>query len=187
MSLLILYAEFFKMGLFAVGGGLATLPFLFRMADQYEWLTRENVGNFLAIAQSSPGPIGVNLAAQTGFLYGGITVGIVAALGLVTPAIIIIAVIARMLQAFKENKIVASVFSGLRPAATGLLAAAGLGALQLALYNNNWDTWKEILRWKECILFAIIFLMIRKLKDHKLGHPIVFVIIGATAGILLKL
>ena len=67
MSVFFIYAEFFKMGLFAVGGGLATLPFLFQMAATYEWLSPEMVGNYLAVAQSAPGPVGVNMAALTGF------------------------------------------------------------------------------------------------------------------------
>jgi chromate transporter len=178
---LLLYAEFFKMGLFAVGGGLATLPFLFQMADQYEWLSREMVGNFLAIAQSSPGPVGVNMAAQTGFRYGGIAGGCIAALGLVSPAILIISVIARMLRSFKESKTAVSVFAGLRPAACGLLAAAGLGVWKLALYKPDAAVWYELLRWKETLIFAALFLAIWKYKRH----PAVYIAAGAILGIIL--
>jgi chromate transporter len=190
MNLLLIYAEFFKIGLFAVGGGLATLPFLFQMADgrftfidQSGWLNREMVGNFLAIAQSSPGAIGVNVAAQAGFRYAGIAGGLSAALGLVSPAIVIITIVARMLRTFKENKTVVSIFSGLRPAAGGLLTAAGFGAWKLSLYNGNAAQWYEILRWKECAVFAALFFLIQKFK----GHPVIYIAIGATAGILLGL
>jgi chromate transporter len=119
MELLLLYIEFFKIGVFAVGGGLATLPFLFLMAnDRFTfiqrtgWLSTEQVGNFLAIAQCSPGAVGVNVCAQTGFLYYGIPGGIIAVLGLISPAIIIISVVARALQTIKNNKISIAVFSG---------------------------------------------------------------------------
>ncbi|GHV95306.1 chromate transporter [Spirochaetia bacterium] len=183
MNLLIIYVEFFKIGIFAVGGGLATLPFLFQMADKYEWLNREMIGNFLAIAQSSPGAIGVNVSAQVGFQYGGAAGGFLAALGLISPAIVIISIVARMLQSFKDNKIVVSVFSGLRPAAAGLLAAAGLGVWKLALYNSGAPVWYEIFRWKECLIFGAIFLLIFKLK----GHPVIYIALGAAAGVLLGL
>jgi chromate transporter len=183
VNILVLYFEFFKIGVFAVGGGLATLPFLFQMADNYDWLTREMVGNFLAIAQSAPGPMGVNMAAQTGFHASGVSGGFAAALGLISPAIVVISIIARMLRSFRENKIVASVFCGLRPAAAGLLAAAGFGALKLALYNQDASVWYELLRPRECAIFAVLFLLIRKLK----GHPVMYVALGAAAGIALGL
>jgi chromate transporter len=183
MNFLLLYAEFFKIGLFAVGGGLATLPFLFQMADKYEWLSREMVGNFLAIAQSSPGPVGINMAAQAGFQCGGIIGGFLAPLGLISPAILIITIIARMLRSFKDNKTVASVFSGLRPAAAGLLAAAGLGAWKLALYNQDAAVWYRLLRWKESLIFAVLFCIIWKYK----GHPIIYIAAGAVTGIALGL
>jgi chromate transporter len=183
MKFLFFYFEFCKIGLFAVGGGLATLPFLFQMAEQYDWLNPEMVGNFLAIAQSSPGPVGVNMSAQAGFQYGGIPGAFLAALGLVSPAIVIISVIARALRSFKENKIVVSVFSGLRPAAAGLLAAAGFGAWKLALYNKDGAVWYELLRWKECIIFAALYLLIFKCK----GHPVLYIAAGAVMGIALGL
>ena len=183
MSLFLLYIEFFKIGLFAVGGGLATLPFLFQMADNYEWLNHEMIGNFLAIAQSSPGAIGVNMAALTGFHASGIAGGCLAALGLISPAIIIVSITARVLKTIRENKTVEAVFSGLRPAAFGLLAAAGFGALKLALINNNASLLLEMLRVKECIIAAALLLLIYKLK----GHPIIYIALGAAAGVLLKL
>jgi chromate transporter len=192
MNLFLLYIEFFKIGVFAVGGGLATLPFLFLMAnDRYTfiqqtgWINTEQIGNFLAIAQCSPGAIGVNVCAQTGFMYGGIPGGIIAVLGLISPAIIIISVIARALQSLKENKISAAVFSGLRPAAAGLLSAAGLGVWRLALYNNaaGNSPWHEIICWREGLVCLAIFLLIVKFKRH----PVIYVALGAIAGIVLGL
>jgi chromate transporter len=194
----LLYIEFFKIGVFAVGGGLATLPFLFLMTDgrfsfirHTGWLNTEQVGNFLSIAQCSPGAIGVNISAQTGFLYGDVSGGIVAVLGLISPAIIIITVIAKALLSIKNNKTSIAVFSGLRPAATGLLTAAALGVWRLALYNSNETSyaasgdsaWHEIIRWREGLVCFAIFLLIAKFK----GHPIVYIALGAIAGIALGL
>lgn len=188
MSFLLLYLEFFKVGSFALGGGLATLPFLFFMANdrftfirQTGWITTEQLSNFIAIGQCSPGAIGVNIAAQTGFQYGGIGGGIVAVIGLVSPAFIAIAMITKVLQSLKENNIVSRVFAGLRPAATGLLCAAGWGVWRIALFNSaaTGALWNFI-RWRECLVCAAIYLMIIKLK----GHLIIYVAIGAAAGIL---
>jgi len=189
MNLLLLYLEFFKIGLFSVGGGYATLPFLFRMADnefafirKTGWLSREMLSNFLAIAQSSPGAIGVNIAAQTGYAYQGAAGCIIAALGLVSPAIIVITIIAGALAKFKDNKIVMSVFAGMRPAASGLLAAAGLIVWKLALYNPDAIKWFEFIRWKEFAIFAGMFLVMILFKKI---HPIIYIIAGAAAGIVL--
>jgi chromate transporter len=202
---LFLYLEFFKIGLFAVGGGLATLPFLFYMTEdrftfiqQTGWLSADHVSNFIAIGQSSPGAIGVNIVAQTGFLYGGTAGGVLAVLGLVSPAFIIIAAVAKALQSLKENKVAASVFSGLRPAAAGILCAAGWGVWKIALYNPNGTAngtaagmaagtaagavWHEVIRWREGLVCIVLFLLIVKFR----AHPVVYVALGAAAGIMLK-
>jgi chromate transporter len=190
VNLLLLYLEFFKIGIFAVGGGLATLPFLFLMADdrftfirQTGWLDTEQISNFLAIAQCSPGAIGINVVAQTGFQYGGIGGGIVAVMGLISPAVIIIAVITRALQSLKENKTALAVFSGLRPAAAGLLCAAGWGVWRLSLYNSAAALWYELIRWREFLIFAALFLLIVRFK----AHPIVCIALRAVARVLLGL
>ncbi|MCL2269798.1 MAG: chromate transporter [Treponema sp.] len=190
MSIFFLYLEFFKIGVFAVGGGLATLPFLFHMAhdrfsfiQQTGWLSSEQVSNFIAIAQCAPGAIGVNVAAQTGYQYGGIAGGLIAVFGLVSPAFAAIAVITRAMKSLKENKAAAKVFSGLRPAATGLLCAASWSVWQQSLYNGNsaaGPVWESIL-WRESLVCIALFLLIVKFK----GHPIIYVALGAAAGILL--
>ena len=188
MKLLYLLVTFFKIGLFSVGGGLATLPFLFELADKAQaagslWLTREMVGDMLAVSQSLPGAIGANLAAYTGFRYDWIAGGYISAISLTAPSIIIILLIARMLQAFKENAAVKGIFSGLRPAAAGLLSAAGFGAIVLSLWNAAAPVWYEHLRWRETLIFIVIFILIVKLKKH----PIVYIIAAGVVGIVLKL
>ncbi|MDR0387566.1 MAG: chromate transporter, partial [Treponema sp.] len=123
MIFLILFGEFFKIGLFSIGGGLATLPFLYRLAETYPWLPVEAIPDITAAVQFSPGAIGVNLSFYTGFLCAGIAGGVTAALGLITPSIVIIIIVARMLAVFKEDRTLKAVFTGLRPAAAGLLAS----------------------------------------------------------------
>ena len=188
MKLLYLFVTFLKIGLFSIGGGLATLPFLFEIADGLSadagaWLTREMIGNMLAVAQSLPGAIGVNLSAYTGLRYAWIPGAYMAALGLVVPSIVIIIIVARMLQAFKESGIVKSLFAGFRPAAAALLSAAGFGAIALSLWNAAAAVWYEHIRWKETLIFAILFFLIYKLKKH----PIVYIVAAGVAGVILKL
>jgi len=182
MSLLYLAANFFRIGLFAIGGGLATLPFLFEIADSSDWLTREAIANMLAVAQSLPGAIGVNLAAYVGFVYSGPAGGFAAAIGLVAPSIVIIIIIARILQSFKESKIVKSLFTAFRPAAAGLLSAAGFAAIALSIWNAAAPVWYEFIRWKELVLLAVLFFLVYKFKKHPLlyitGAGIIGIVLG---------
>ena len=184
MKLIFLFANFFKIGLFSVGGGYAILPFLFDMADRSDgWLTRELIGNMLAVAQSLPGPIGANLSAYTGFVYAGVPSAYVAAFGIMTPSVIIIMIAARMLTAFRESRLVKNLFSGLRPAAAGLLSAAAFGAIALALWDSAAPVWYQFIRWKEALIFIVVFFLIIKFKKH----PILYIIAAGLVGIIFKL
>jgi chromate transporter len=189
---LILLGEFLKTGLFSIGGGLATLPFILQLAESGRYgerLQTEMIPDMLAVAQSAPGAIGVNLGTYTGFRCGGgagfagVAGGLIAALGLVTPSIIIIILVARMLRAFQENQTVQAVFSGLRPAAAGLLTAAGFTAIKLSLYNPAAADWTALLRWRECGLFIIVSVLIFRVKVH----PIVFIAAAGLTGVVLQL
>ncbi|MDR2143422.1 MAG: chromate transporter [Treponema sp.] len=183
MNLFALYAEFLKIGLFSIGGGLATLPFLFELAVRYDWLSPNKLGDFLAIAQSSPGAMGVNMAAQSGFAAAGISGAFIAPLGLVSVPILVIIIVARMLEKFKENRAVEAVFSGLRPAAAGLIAAAGFGVWKLSLYDGNAPVWYKALRPGEALLFIVLFALIWKFKKH----PIVYIAAAGIAGLVFRL
>lgn len=178
-----LFFEYFKTGLFAVGGGLATLPFVYRMADKFPWLSYAQIADMIAVSESTPGPIGVNLATYTGFRCAGILGSAVATFALVLPSIVIILAIARVLEAFKKNETVKAVFKGLRPAATGLIAAAGFGVVKLALYDDAATDWYGILKWRELILFVAVFAAIRLFKKH----PIVYIAAAGAIGIAIGL
>ena len=122
-----LFWEFFKTGLFAVGGGMATLPFLHDIGESTGWYTQANLMNMLAVSESTPGPIGINMATYVGFTVGsshgtaGAVLGaVVATLGEVTPSIVVILIVAAMLKKFRDSRYVNNAFYGLRPASTGL-------------------------------------------------------------------
>jgi len=189
MSLFFLFASFFTIGLFSVGGGYAILPFLFAIADNSEginaagWLTRELIGNMLAVAQSLPGAVGANLSAYTGFHYAGPGGAFTAALGLTAPSVIIIMIVARIFKAFKESPSVKNLFSGLRPAAAGLLSAAAFWALSLALWNAAAPVWYEHIRWKEALIFIALFVLVLKFKKH----PVLYVAFAGVIGVVLGL
>lgn len=178
MLLLDLFFSFFKIGLFAVGGGLATLPFLYELANTHDWISVADISNLVAISESTPGPLGVNMATYVGFLQSGVVGAVTAVLGLVTPSIIVIIIVAGILDKFKENKIVKDVFYGLRAASCALIAAAGCGVAKLAFFGEKITDFF----WQGAILAVILFFAIKKLK----WHPIAFIAISAVIGIIFK-
>ncbi len=190
MQLVILFLEFFKIGLFSVGGGLATLPFLYDLANKYEWLRLEQIPNMVAVSESTPGPLGVNMATYAGFQCAGVLGSVVATLGLVTPSVIIIIFVYCFLEKFRSSPMVERAFYGLRPVVVGLIGAAGFGVVAMALLHmqvvqtegvHNIVGW---FRWKECILFLLIFFASKKWKKI---HPVAFIMVGAFAGILFQM
>lgn len=175
-----LFIEFFKTGLFALGGGPATLPFLMDMADRYPWFTRSQLADMIAISESTPGPLGINTATYAGFHASGIPGALMATFALVLPSLIIIMLIARFLQNFSENRIVKSVFYGIRPAVTGLIAAAVFGLFQIALFTKV--NGKTVLSLSMAAVCAVFFILMN-IKQLKKLHPIVWLLGGAVVGI----
>ena len=196
MMYLQLFWEFFKTGLFAIGGGMATIPFLYDMSDKTGWFTHTDLANMIAVGESTPGPIGVNMATYVGFVTGmqqgsvlTATLGaVIATLGLIAPSIIIILIIAAILSSFKNNRYVDSAFYGLRPASTGLIAAAGLSVIASTLVVIGGVTEHTFsLNWKGLALAAILFVLTNFVKKTKKWHPIVFIGFSALAGIIFQM
>ena len=185
MIYLRLFYEFFKTGLFAVGGGLATLPFLQEMSASTGWFTTAQLADMLAISESTPGPIGVNMATYVGYTTAGIPGAVVATLGLTTPCILVILIISAFLQAFRTNKYVERVFYGLRPASTGLIAAACLSVAVMTFFRSG-GTLLERIHFPAVLLAAVLLYLTRWCKLTKKLHPIVFIAASALVGILLK-
>lgn len=180
-----LFWEYFKTGLFAVGGGLATLPFLSEIAERTGWFTQAQLADMIAVAESTPGPIGVNTATYVGFTVGGVPGSIVATLGLVTPSFLIILLVAAALKSFGENRFVKSVFSCLRPASTGLITAAGISVALITFWNAEAGSFFTKFNWKGLILALVLLVLTRWVPKTKKWHPLVWVLASAAAGILI--
>lgn len=178
MLYLTMFFEFFKVGLFSIGGGLATLPFLFELAEKYNWFTTEELTNMIAVSESSPGPIGVNMATYVGFQMGGIWGGIITTLALITPSIIVILIISRILEKFRDAKLVKDLFFGLRAAVSGLLVVSVLNVFSQTFLITGAETVLAMVDFKKIILFIVLLFGVFKFKKH----PLLYIGIGALCG-----
>ena len=183
MIYLQLFYEFFKTGLFAIGGGMATLPFLYDMAGRTGWFTAAQIADMLAVSESTPGPIGVNMATYVGFASAGPLGALVATLGLVTPSIIVILIVAAFLKSFRDNRYVNAAFYGLRPASTAMVASAGITVVLSALLREG-ATGLAAVDWKAAALAAVLLVLTRWVKPTKKLHPIVFILASAVVGVV---
>ena len=185
MSLyLLLFWEFFKTGLLAVGGGLATLPFLSDMAERTGLFTQAQLADMVAVAESTPGPIGVNTATYVGVTAGGIPGAVIATLGLITPSYLIILLIASFLQRFKGNPLVEGVFRCLRPASVALITYAGL-TIARGVFLRPWTgDLLAFLDWRGVALAAVLLVCTRLVPKLKKLHPLVWILASALVGIL---
>ena len=196
MMYLQLFWEFFKTGLFAIGGGMATIPFLYDMSDKTGWFTHMDLVNMIAVGESTPGPIGVNMATYVGFVSGmqdgGIVTAIlgalIATLGLITPSVIVILIVAAILKSFRNNPYVERAFYGLRPASTGLIAAAGITVVLSTMVQIGGMTEHTFsLNWKGSVLAAALWVLTNVVKKTKKWHPIVFIGFSALVGIVFQM
>ena len=190
MLYLRLFAEFFCTGLFSVGGGLATIPFLQDIGQRTGWFTSHELANMIAISESTPGPMVINMATYVGFSSAGIPGSVIAVLGLITPSIIVIMIVATVLRRFRASKYVNALFYGLRPASTGLIAAASWSVITISLLDiAGWQADGQLLtlfNWR-CILVAVAIFVLTRLKFTKKLHPVVWILLSAAAGIVFQL
>ena len=169
MTYLILAFEFFKIGLFAVGGGLVTVPFLYDLTEQYDWFTAKELTDMIAVSQSTPGPVGINMATYAGYKAAGVFGSLWATLSLVTPSVIMVYLISKILTKWKDNPNVLRVLGGIRPAVLALILFAG------------WDIAKEsIIDYQTTGLLAVLVIAMR---FHK-KSAIFYIIISAIAGLI---
>lgn len=184
MIYLTLFVEFFKIGLFSIGGGMATVPFLMELAEKYPWFTAAELANMIAISESTPGPIGINMATYAGYNASGLPGALVATLGLVAPALIIIVIIAKFMSNFSDNKYVKAAFYGIRPMIAALI---GYAVWQIAKITFIDTSGAEIVfHYPEIILCVVLFALMQW-KPLKKLHPILWIGCGAVLGILFQL
>ena len=197
MTFLLLILEFFKTGAFAIGGGLATIPFLKEMSQKRDWFTEQELLDFIAISESTPGPIGINMATYAGFKaiaekYGNSAIGIlgaiIAPLSLVVPSVIAVLFVARFYEKVKTNEYVSAAFAGVRASTAGLICGAMGSTFVSMVWNKGiWEETKQIfasINKVEVIAFAVFTFLIFKFKKV---HPVIFIAAGAVLGIVFEL
>ena len=188
--LLNLMLEFAKTGLFSIGGGLATLPFLYEMAANHpDWFTAADVADMIAISESTPGAIGINMSTYAGFKTAGVPGGILATVALALPSVIIILIVARFLARFRSSKLVEGALYGLRPASIAMISVAGLNVAKVSLVNlaafEASHAFGDLFAWKAIALGVVLFLAQRH-KKLKKWHPVIFIAASAVIGIVFK-
>lgn len=193
-----LFWEFFKTGLFAIGGGMATVPFLQDISAKTGWFTSADLANMIAVSESTPGPMGVNMATYVGYTVGsqqlggtgmGVVGAVVATLGLIFPSIVVILIVAYFLKRFRDSKLMDSVLYGLRPASVALISAAGVEIVLFAVLRveSIWRIADASLSWKAVVLALAVFAGTNLIPGLKKIHPIWFVVASAVAGVLLHM
>ena len=187
MIYLLLFINFFKTGLFSIGGGLATLPFLYEMSNRTHWFSTSDIADMIAISESTPGAIGINMSTYAGFKTAGYPGGVLATVALATPSLIIILIISGFLQKFKESRHVQNALYGLRPASIAMITAAGLNVAKVALINL--DAFQashnpaDLFLWKAILLGIIIF---GGQKFFPKIHPVAFIVFSAVVGVVFR-
>ena len=172
MIYLQLWWSFVKVGLLSFGGGYAALPLIQQEVYTHHWLHATELNHLITLSQMTPGPIAINAATFVGVKSAGITGAIVATLGLVTPSVIIIMLISKLLKKFRDNIWVDSVLSGIRPAVIALILFAGLEVAKLTIID-----------WKTLLMFALFWCAIHFYKKS----PIFYIVISAVVGIVFQL
>lgn len=179
--------EFFIIGLFAVGGGMAALPFLYRLAEKTGWFTAKFVTDMVVVAESTPGPIGINMATYVGFSVAGFLGAVIATLSVIAPAIIIVTLLSKTIEKYKRHPIMRDGFYAVRPAVVGIIGAGFYQVLSNVIFNvslyEQTKMIRDLITKKEVIVFIIFFILMRKFHLN----VVFYVCIAAIAGVILKL
>ncbi|MBQ7169208.1 MAG: chromate transporter [Synergistaceae bacterium] len=179
-----LFWEFFQTGLFAVGGGMATLPFLYSISDRTGWFTHEQLADMIAVSESTPGAIGVNMATYSGYITAGLPGAVISTTGLITPSIIVILLVAAFLNAFHENRYVMGAFYGLRPASSAMITAAGLILARVVFFFGDFSGGNVNI--KAAILAVILLVFTHMIAFTRKLHPVIWIAFSAIVGIIFE-
>lgn len=175
-----LFLTFMKIGAFTFGGGYAMLPLIQSEVLSNKWLSEEELINFIAVSESTPGPFAVNISTYIGMKAGGWPGAFSATFGVVLPSFIIILIIAKFYMTFKNSKTVKGIMSGLKPSVVGLIATAVISAGGTVFFPNGLGTvyFYDITLWFSVSLFIVMTIL-----AFKKVHPIIIIIISAFSGI----
>ena len=180
MIFLELFFTFFKIGLFTFGGGYAMFPLIQSEVLEKGWMSLDELVNFVAVSESTPGPFAINISTYIGAETGGFFGAFCATLGVVLPSFIVILIVAKFFAKFQQNKYVQGVMSGLKPAVIGLIAAAIVSVGKTVFFPQglSWQTFGTY----AFIISAVIFLIMLLLQVNKI-HPIFVILLSAGIGI----
>lgn len=165
-----LFLQFFHVGVFSFGGGYATLPFLYDIADKFHWYSVKQLTDMLAISSITPGPVGVNVATFAGFTTSGILGSLVATTAIILPSYIIVTIVFKVIDKFRTNRNVKGAIRGLKPAGCALLSAVGIKLL----FTSNLHLLGTL------ILLGYLILSVKKKQD-----PLFYLGISAILGLLI--
>lgn len=184
---LLLFLEFFKIGLFTFGGGYAMIPLVKEVVLEYGWLTESEFYNFIGICESTPGPIAINMATYIGARQGDLLDSICATVGVILPSFIIIILIAALLKNIIKNSYVQAFLTGIKPVVLGLIASTGLILFAKAIGYVNLKTFNFNL--PATIIFGVLVILyfgVLKLFKKKLS-AFSIILISAILGILISI
>ena len=189
-----LFLNFLMIGALSFGGGYGMISLVRETVLSHGWLTESDFLSFIAVSESTPGPIGINMATYVGFTVCGVPGAVIATVGEVAPSIIVILIVAAMLAKFRESRLVSNALYGLRPASSGLIAAACIDvALQVLLHIGSTTADGALLKefasfgsrnWRGLVLAAVLIVFTNFVKPTKKWHPIIFIGISAVVGIV---
>lgn len=181
MIYLVLFLTFFKIGAFTFGGGYAMLPLIQEEVLNKAWLSQQEIINFIAVSESTPGPFAVNMATFIGSQMGSILGAVCATLGVVMPSFIIILIVAKYFEKFKTNKIVKGCMSGLKPATVGLIGAAVVSVGKTVFFSSGitFSVFGGIDFYISLAIFAVMTVL-----SFKKVHPIAIICMSAAIGIV---
>lgn len=182
MIYLVLLLTFFKIGLFTFGGGYAMLPLIQEEVAKHAWISAEDMTDFIAVSESTPGPFAINMATYIGTELGGVLGALSATLGVVLPSFIVILLVARFYVKFRSSKVVSGVMTGLKPAAIGLIGAAVISIGRIVFAPNGYvgGMFAKPSLWLSAVLYVSMFFLALKKKLH----PIIIILISAAVGLI---
>ena len=172
---LFLFIEFFKIGLFAVGGGYATIPFLFHLSETHAWFTKDELINMIAISNITPGPIGINMATYSGFTTSGLTGSVVSTMAIVLSPFIVTLITIYFLEKFKNSKFIKTMFNALRPTSCALLSCVMIQLAKDNILKNGFSL-------SPFVITLILFIIYPKVKSR----PSLVILIGALLGVIFQ-